>query len=225
MKWLTEYQLFLFDFDGLLVNSEEIHYKAYQMMCTARGFELPWSFSEYCFIAHYDSTKLKTTLYNAIPELHEMEPEWNVLYEEKKCAVLYLLNSGAVHLMPGAAALLNALKEKDILRCVVTNSPKEQIEIIKRQNPILNSIPAWFTRETYREPKPNPECYLNAIAKMGGEAKRIIGFEDTPRGLEALLKTPAKPVFISKVAYPEIPEFIKRGVFCYPSLDSLPLSG
>ena len=33
----------------------------------------------------------------------------------------------------------------------------------KEKNLILKTIPHWFTRETYKEPKPNPECYLNAI--------------------------------------------------------------
>lgn len=223
MKWITDYQLFLFDFDGLLVNTEEIHYQAYQKMCADRGFELPWDFSQYCFMAHYDSTKLRKALYADIPELYEMEPDWDVLYSEKKRAMLQLLDAGAVHMMPGAKALLKVLAEKEIQRCVVTNSPNEQIEIIKKYNPILNTIPHWFTRETYTEPKPDPECYLNAIEKLGNGSKKIIGFEDTPRGLLALLGTPAQPVLISKVAYPEISDFISKGVIHFPSLELLSL--
>lgn len=221
MEWIKNYQLFLFDFDGLLVNTEEIHYQAYQMMCAWRGFTLPWNFSEYCLIAHYHSTKLRETLYRDLPKLQREEPNWEVLYAEKKRAVIELLNRGAVHLMPGAEVLLHTLQTNDCLRCVVTNSPLEQIEIIKSQNPILNSIPNWFTRETYKEPKPSPECYLNAIAKTSPKAKKIIGFEDTPRGLKALLETPAKPIFVSKVAYPEIPHFIEQGVLCFPSFSSI----
>jgi len=222
MKWIADYQLFLFDFDGLLVNTEEIHYQAYQKMCAGRGFELPWDFPHYCFMAHYDSIKLRKALYADIPELHQMEPNWDVLYAEKKQAMVELLNSGAVHLMPGAEQLLEELAAKDIPRCVVTNSPDEQIVIIKEYNPILNSIPHWFTRETYTEPKPHPECYLNAIEKLGEGASKIIGFEDTPRGLSALLETPAKPVFISQVDYPEIPDFKNKGVVHFPSLEALP---
>ena len=32
MRWISEYQLFLFDLDGLLVNTEELHYQAYKNM-------------------------------------------------------------------------------------------------------------------------------------------------------------------------------------------------
>ena len=54
-------------------------------------------------------------------------------------------------------------------------------------------------------------CYLKAIEKYGQLAKRIIGFEDTPRGLTALMGTRAEAVLIFEVDYPEIPEFVSRG--------------
>lgn len=221
MQWINDYQLFLFDFDGLLVNTEEIHYKAYQKMCRDRGFELPWDFIRYCHAAHYSQEKLRSSIFESVPELKEDEPDWEVLYREKKQAMVELLSGGAVKLMPGAKALLEALDRAGIARCVVTNSPDEQIEIIRSQNPFLDIIEHWFTRETYTQPKPNPECYLNAIKALNPEGGKVIGFEDSPRGLRALLQTPAKPVFISAVDYPEIPDFLEQGVVLFHSLEGL----
>lgn len=222
MQWIHDYQLFLFDFDGLLVNTEEIHYRAYQRMCRDRGYPLPWSFEEYCQAAHYDSEKLRESVYETLPALRAIEPDWSILYAEKKRAMLELLEGGAVRLMPGAARLLGELAAAGIAHCVVTNSPEEQIQIIRSQNPALNTIPHWFTRETYTHPKPHPECYLNAIAKTGAQGKKVIGFEDTPRGLNALLQTPATVMLITQVPYPEIPEFMRKGAKHYPSLEALP---
>ena len=135
MQWIEDYQLFLFDLDGLLVNTEEIHFTAYKKMCEARGYKLPWDFARYCQEAHYDSEKLKNSLYADLPALHREEPNWDVLYSEKKKEMMALLNGGAVHMMPGAERLLRALAVADIPRCVVTHSPDEQIQIIKRRNP------------------------------------------------------------------------------------------
>jgi HAD superfamily hydrolase (TIGR01509 family) len=222
MKWISDYQLFLFDFDGLLVNTEEIHFQAYKQMCSGRGFDLPWDFSRYCYMAHYDSDKLKNSIYEDLPDLYALEPNWGVLYAEKKRAIIELLNEGAVRMMPGAEKFLKELAENDIPRCVVTNSPEDQIRIIKKYNPILNTIPHWFTRETYTHPKPHPECYLNAIDKVAPKAIKIIGFEDTPRGLKALMGTSAKPILISEVEYPEIPDFKNKGVLHFKSFRSLP---
>ncbi|HEY4831673.1 MAG TPA: HAD family phosphatase [Waddliaceae bacterium] len=221
MKWIHTYQLFMFDFDGLLVNTEEIHFLAYKQMCAKYGFNLTWSFSRYCQSAHYDADRLKNDIYREFPELQQLEPNWNILYGEKKKNMINLLKSGAVHLMPGVKELLLALQQANLPRCVVTHSPDEQVSIIRRQNPALDTISTWLTRESYTHPKPHPECYLNAIEQLGKSAERIIGFEDTPRGLRALMQTRAIPVLISQVPYSEIPELVRQGARYFPSFTSI----
>ena len=221
MRWIQNYQLFLFDFDGLLVNTEEIHYLAYKRMLAGRGFNLDWDFNRYCRAAHYQSEAVKEQIYEEYPALKAMEPDWNVLYLEKKAAVVSLLNEGAVHLMPGVERLLNRLQEANVKRCVVTHSPQELINVVLKKNPILKTIPYWVTREDYSSPKPNPECFLKAIEKYALKTDKVIGFEDTPRGLTALLATRAKPVLICQADYPEIPSFLKQGAQHFRSLEDL----
>lgn len=209
MKSLDEYQLFLFDFDGLLVNSEQIHFRAYQKMCANHGIELDWEFSFYCKAAHYESDGLQKTFFQEFPELQKFS--WEELYQEKKSAMVDLYQSGAIELMPGVVELLEYLQKKEIKHCVVTHSPTEQVALLREQNPVLNSIPRWFTREDYSKPKPDPECYLKAIKELSKPGDPIIGFEDTPRGLRALMQTPAEAVLVTEIDYPEIPEFQKNG--------------
>ncbi|MEI6531393.1 MAG: HAD hydrolase-like protein, partial [Chlamydiota bacterium] len=84
MEWVKNYQLFLFDFDGLLVDTEHLHYKAYLSMCRARGFDLPWSFQDFANIAHFSATGLKENLYAVLPLLQEQESDWSLLYKEKQ---------------------------------------------------------------------------------------------------------------------------------------------
>ncbi len=199
MEWIYNYQLFLFDFDGLLVNTEELHYKAYQKMCQGRGFKLDWDWSTYCKAAMFSSTGIREAIYAEFPDLHRYEPCWDILYVEKKRAYYKLLQAGEVKLMPGAEKLLKALEKAKINRCVVTHSPIEQIELIRGQQPVLNTIPHWITRGDYTTPKPSPECYKLAIEKFGVKKEQVIGFEDTPRGLKALLGSQAKGVFVSSV--------------------------
>lgn len=197
MKWIFDYQLFLFDFDGLLVNSEELHFAAYRHMCEQRGFRLNWDFATFSRAAHYDSTGLEKQMYADLPALKIQQPDWGVLYQEKKQAYLQLLAQGNTKLMPGVQELLEALQQANIKRCVVTHSPMEQILMLRQQLPMLNSIPKWITREQYHHPKPHPECYLTAIEQFAGPDDNIIGFEDTPRGLQALLGTRANAMLIS----------------------------
>lgn len=222
MQWIHDYQLFLFDFDGLLVNTEEIHFKAYKNACAEYGFDLSWDFDRYCKAAHYSAEGLKEQIYGEFPGLRQKEPNWDVVYAKKKQALIELFREGAVQLMPGAKRLLEALHDAGIKRCVVTHSADDLVKEVRIHNPILETIPYWVTRHDYSHPKPHPECYRIAIDRYSIDSDNVIGFEDTARGLTALMETRAKPVLISKMKFPEITSFVKYGVVYYPSLDAIP---
>lgn len=140
---------------------------------------------------------LQKAIFNTFPALQEYE--WDHLYQEKKEAYAQLLHTQGASLMPGVQSLLEELARHDIKRCVVTHSAAEQVNLIREQIPVLNTIPNWITRADYSEPKPSPECYRQAIAKLGEKGDRIIGFEDSPRGLKALLGTEAKSVLVTEM--------------------------
>ena len=223
MEWIKKFDLFLFDFDGLLVNTEEMHYQAYKQMMLQYGVTLKWDFTRYCQAAHYEATLLRDQIAAEYPELLAKEPSWEVLYKEKQRLVLKLIVEGKAHLMPGVEKLLKALEEANIARAVVTHSPQALIELVKIQNPPLKTLPDWITREHYSRPKPDPECYFYAIGKLAQPGARIIGFEDTPRGLMALSKTSALPVLICTTPYPEIPSFVAQGAKHFKSLENVSL--
>ncbi len=204
MKWIERFQLFLFDFDGLLVNTEELHFQAYVQMCFLRGFTLDWDFSRYCGAAHFDATALRDALYAYLPGLYVQEPRWEVLYAEKKNIYMQLLRAGKLQLMPGVEKLLYMLKEAAIKRCVVTHSPQEQVDYIRSMIPVLDLIPHWVTREHYQRPKPAPDGYEIAIERFAARGDGVIGFEDSLRGLQSLQATrKAYPVLISSFIHPQ----------------------
>lgn len=221
MAWFSNFQLFLFDFDGLLVNTEELHYQAYQKMCKRRGVILPWDFERYCKAAHYHSDALRVEILDACPDLKNQESDWQVLYREKQQEIKALFREGALELMSGVTEFLAELEKQKIKRAVVTHSPEELVAIARLKHPILNTIPHWITRNHYTHPKPHSECYLKAIEMLAQPGDKIIGFEDTPRGINALLGSPSKPILICKVDYPEIPDFKQKGVIHFKNFNEL----
>ena len=46
-QFTKDYDLFLFDFDGTLADTEALHHRAYVRMCGNRGFVLDWDFEKY----------------------------------------------------------------------------------------------------------------------------------------------------------------------------------
>lgn len=187
MDDLPTFDLLLFDFDGLLVNSEHLHYEAYRRMFANRGYKMAWSFPRYCMAAHYESTGLREAAYDTIPGLHNTEPDWSVLYDEKKRAYRDLIQEGQVQLMPGVDKLLKQVAQSSATSCVVTNSPPDVVKEIRDQIPELLAIEHWITREQYDRPKPAPDGYLHAIDRFAKPGDRIVGFEDTIRGARSLL--------------------------------------
>lgn len=221
MRWISSYQLFLFDLDGLLVNTEELHYRAYKEMLHNRGYDLPWDFLTYFSIAQKDAEAPKRHIYAQFPELQQKEPRWDVLYQEKKRAYLHLLQTTKVPLLPGVQRLLSALEQAKVKRCVVTHSAKLLVEAIKSQNPILSTIPYWITREDYDAPKPAPDGYLKALERYCDDQEAVIGFEDSQRGLRALMATRAKPILVNSIDAKLCETFAKEGVLTFKSIEEL----
>jgi HAD superfamily hydrolase (TIGR01509 family) len=219
MNWIQKFDLFLFDFDGLLVNTEELHFEAYRQMCQGRGYSLDWSLFEFFEAAHFSSTGLRDAIYRKFPELQKQEPRWDVLYAEKKQRYQELLERGRLSLTPGVAEILVALEKAAKRRCVVTNSTRVQVDLVKKKIPVLNTIPVWITRENYREPKPDPECYLAAIRQLGKPGDLVIGFEDSVRGFQALKEAGVSTaLLIGPQDHPQMKAF--KGTY-FPSFNSI----
>jgi len=220
MKWIERFDLFLLDFDGLLVDTENVHYKAFQMLCDRYGYHLPWDFDTYIFSAHQVAGGIRAALYKEFPEI-ETKYEWESFYGEKKKIYLELAQKEKFTLMPGVEPFLKQLALSRKKRCVVTNSTKEQVEHIKYTLPILKTIPVWFTREDYDQPKPAPDGYFKAIEVLADPGDKMVGFEDSFKGIRSLEQTPALPILICDPHHPQMKESVPGGAQHFPSFQKV----
>lgn len=222
MHWIRQYDIIFFDLDGLLVNTEHLHFEAYRTMCLGRGFVLPWDFKKYCSIAHASAEGLSQEIYVTLPALHKKEPNWAILYAEKKEAYRQILSSGSLELMPGVEEVLVLLETHGIPSCVVTNSFKEQTDKISEKIPLLKKIPFWVTREDYQRPKPSADPYLAAKLKYARPQDKILGFEDTVRGWKALDAAHIEGIVISSCLSSEFENTLKTlGASQFSSFEDL----
>ncbi len=219
MKWAENFDLFLFDLDGLLVNTEELHFDAYRTVCGRKGMELKWSFDHYCSVAHQGSDDLQHALYGEFP--HLQDESWDAFYADKKNTYLSILKSSRLALMPGVEKLLKNLAARGVKRCVATHSAREQVEYIRSTLPVLQTIPLWVTRESYDLPKPAPDAYLKAIELLGDPQDRVVGFEDSMRGIMALKGTRAHPVLICSERHPQLKNSALQGVTHFGSFETM----
>jgi HAD superfamily hydrolase (TIGR01509 family) len=196
MSWLDQIDLFLLDLDGTLIDTEPLHLAAWKKVLLTKGYILDWSLEEYLQVATGEKNLLQKSFYAKFPKLDEKAPLWDNLRREKDIIYHKMLNEKEIPLRRGVESFLEYLKKKNKISCIVTNSSRETCDMILKEHPILNQIGHWIVRNDYKNPKPHPECYLLAIEKYGKNAKKIMGFEDTVKGLTALCQTPAKPIFM-----------------------------
>ena len=206
-----------FDFDGLIVDTEPLHYQAYRLVFQENGLPFPWDFSTFTSVAHTSANGLSQMIARAFPHFFQIK-SWQKLYEEKGRYYKKLLEKSRLKWMPGAPSVLNCVKQSKTFYCVVTNSTREHIELCQTHLPLLKQIPLWITREDYTHPKPSPDGYLKAIerAHLQGE---MVGFEDTLRGVVSLQNAHIHPVLICPQTHPQMNKSPKVSYLHFESFD------
>ena len=193
----SSWQLLLFDLDGLLVNTEMMHYRAYQRACHEVGGIMNWDFDTYFQVASMSLLGLRERLYRENSHVFE-KISWNDFYERKQHALLELLKTEPIPLMPGVVELLERAKASHHRMACVTHSRKSFVDTIRQQHSVLSSIHSWYTRESYERAKPFPDGYIKAVETEGALLENVIGFEDSLRGIQAQVESGIHPVLVTK---------------------------
>jgi HAD superfamily hydrolase (TIGR01509 family) len=197
MRIFEEIDLFLFDLDGLLVDTEMLHWKAYQKMCQAFGYTLGWDYPTYLGVAGGSADGIHKRIQREIPQLFHGRM-WEELYAVKKEKFFEILASSPIPLMPGVEQCLPRLAAFQKPMAVVTHSPKRFVEMVQASHPVFGWITRWVSREMYDAPKPAPDGYLAACRELKVPPDRAIGFEDTVRGIDSLLAAGVHPVLVNE---------------------------
>lgn len=88
--------------------------------------------------------------------------------------------------MPGAAAFLAAIPD-DVTVCVASNSPRRLLEQAIAKGGFDRSFAFLMSCEDVSRPKPFPDIYLEASARLGADPARCVAFEDSVTGCRAAM--------------------------------------
>src|SRR5438445_5050548 len=109
------FDLYLFDLDGTLVNTEELHCSAYNSAFKYYHVPIELSFEEYCEYAHLDDSCMR----NMVQNINNTFVSYEQIYQKKKDIFLELLDTH-VDYIKGAEKILNSLISRNINTCIVT---------------------------------------------------------------------------------------------------------
>ena len=179
VKQVKNYMLktVIWDNDGVLVDTEEMYFKATREVLSEIGVDLTPELFDQIYLMQGRSTFYLAAAHGLKAEvIARLRADRNRRYSD-------LLRNG-VRVMDGVEETLRRLHGK-VLMGVVTSSRREHFEIIHSGTGLLHFFDFVLTREDYGKPKPNPEPFLTAIIRNRLQPKHCIIVEDSERGLAA----------------------------------------
>lgn len=215
---LDSYEVYFFDLDGLLIDTEPLFYQACLETWQKYKVSVELSFSQYYSLAMQGRERFQEALIQLFPETRAFFPSY--FLDRDRC-YHDLLSCEQIQLMPGVETFLSLLEGKCL--GVVTNSSKESTLRIRKEYPVLECMQFWITREEYARPKPAPDSYRLAWNRFVREGDHVIGFEDSVKGLQALAGIPATMVAINAERSLEQTQSLFPGkeYYYFPSLELL----
>ena len=86
--------------------------------------------------------------------------------------------------LPGVVALLDAIGDR-VPIAVASNSSREFLDVSLRGSRLLDRFTVSVSADEVGHPKPHPDVYLEAFARLGADPTRGVALEDSATGIAA----------------------------------------
>ena len=168
----------VFDFDGLILDTEEPIYRSWLEVYQAHGEELPFE----RWIQIVGST---TTGFHPQHHLEERlgRPLPQEVLDRRIDRRTELILAQAV--LPGVVAHLDAARDMGLKLGVASSSTQEWVRGHLVRLGILDRFDCVRCRDDVEHAKPEPDLYLAVLACLGVDASDAIAIEDSPNGVTA----------------------------------------
>lgn len=186
----------IFDFDGVIADTEGLHLRAFQHVFATRGWALHESvyFDRYL---GYDDEGL-VAAFDADQGLDLGDAGRAALVEAKGRVFADYLAAGNV-LFPDAKACIEGLAPLFPLG-IASGALKSEIRHILTAAGLLARFPVIVSAEDVSACKPDPEPYLTAASRLGVTPAACIAIEDSPPGLEAARRAGMRTIGLTTTA-------------------------
>lgn len=170
----------IFDFDGVIADTERLHLAALQDALAPRGVTLA--------VEEYESRYLGFTDHDLLIALAgDRSMTWSAadveaIVSEKGLAFDQLLARGPV-VFPSAVRCIDRLAGLDATLAIASGAFRHEIERILDTAGLRERFPVIVGAGEYAAGKPAPDPFLEAARRAGLPARSAVVIEDTPWGL------------------------------------------
>ena len=169
----------VFDFDGLIVDTEVPIFRAWQRIYREHGQDLP--LEQWLTIIGTASGPFDPVIDLAKKTGAKLDGQ-----ELKALEVLYYQEATALQqLLPGVVDYLVAARQLGLKTAVASNSTRKWVMDHLNRFGIGGRFDAIICREDVKRTKPDPDLYLTALQRLGVQPAEAIAFEDSSNGIHA----------------------------------------
>lgn len=210
----------IFDFDGVLVDSESFHQVALNTVLEPLGLAIPHEEYEGHYLG-FDDRGVFQQRFHAMRRPLE-QTELRKLVDDKASAFAQVINDRGIQPFPGAVELLAALKAEKVPLALCTGATRHDVGVILHRVKGLDVFDAVVTADEVAASKPDPTCYRLALEKLWQahpqykiRPTQALAIEDSPWGIESA-KGAGLRVLAVQTSYPA--PRLHKADFTTPSL-------
>ncbi len=169
----------VFDMDGLLVDTEQVVFRAMQAAAAGIGGEIPFPvFQRMLGLQHAASDLILVEHFGKDLDLEG----WSAAVSHHFQAELAL---AGIALKGGVVEILNHLDAVGLPRAIATSSSRQAVEQSLGPYGLVGRFDAVISRELQTRGKPHPEPFLKAAEALGVDPADCLALEDSHNGVRA----------------------------------------
>ncbi|WYP26632.1 HAD family phosphatase [Alkalihalobacillus sp. FSL W8-0930] len=170
---------FIFDMDGVIVNSEPHHVEV--EIATAKRYGATITEDD---LAEYTGM-VSEDMWGRVKEKHGLTGEIKDILTHAHTEKLKRLKESDLTPIEGIPGLMQKLSERNIPMAVASSSPREYIEAVLQKFNIEDHFTSVISGEEVNQGKPAPDIYLETAAVLGIDPKDCVVLEDSHNGARA----------------------------------------
>ena len=172
---------FIFDLDGVIVDTARYHFLAWQKLAQEIGIEFTPEHNEQLKgVSRVRSLDLILELGQVTAE-QEVKNRW--LIQKNDDYLSYLKDIDHSEILPGVMPILQYLKDNN--QAIALGSASKNARPILEKTGIINYFDAIVDGNDVTNAKPDPEVFLQAAKLLGANPENAIVFEDSVAGVQA----------------------------------------
>jgi beta-phosphoglucomutase len=195
----------IFDFDGVIADSEALHYKALNAVFNRYGVDVPKDVHWQKYLGYSDRENIEAV--NIDYSMGMDDAKIQELIDEKEVVFDELVAHGSI-IIDGVAEFIQRLIDGGIRRAICSGALRSDITLMLAGTDFEEEFEVIVTADDVKHGKPDPEGYLQALNKLNGneahpiEASQCIVIEDSHWGLEAAGAAGMNPIVVTNT-YPK----------------------